>query len=414
MHMSLIKSDYASQDDDYTLLAKALWERLNPANWPFSLNDLPKGSALVGGAVRDGLLNVPNLKPDIDLVIPCAAVEFAQNLSDRIGATCVVLDEERDIARLVLNDWSIDFAKQIGQSLNEDLSRRDFKINAIALTLGSDPEIIDPLNGIQNLRENILVAISEENLIDDPLRILRGFRLMSEFNFSLNHQTKNFFIKHLNLLPKVAPERIKFEIQKLVSGNWANDVLPLMHQIGVLNYWSNKGNILQNQDFYLRDAKNFNLNELAIALPLIRLVSLLSDEGLFELRFSKKEIQTCKTLRKWLSKYNEFGFNNLNESERFNLHIELEKHLPALILAVPNKDQKIWLSRWRDPEDPLFHPSSPLDGSELKTILGVPEGPLLGEIIQQLSKEKAFNRLNSRDEAVELARYLWKQKQPLL
>ena len=412
--MSLISSEYSIEDNNHILLGKALCERINPSFWPINVNDLPIGTALVGGSVRDGLLNILKPKPDIDLVIPNDAVKVAREISDRINSTFIVLDHQRDIARLVIDNWTIDFAKQVGESLEEDLMRRDFKINAIALTLDSNPQLIDPLNGIQDLRENILVAISEDNLIDDPLRILRGFRLMSELNFSLDNETKNFFINNVSLLSQVAPERIKYEIQRLIAGAWFEDVLPLVYQIELFKDWMKEENNFQNSSFYLRDAKNFNTDELAIALPLIRLVILLSDKGLQQLCFSKKEIQACELLRKWLTKNDGLGFQNLSENERYKLHIELENHLPALIFALQDDDQKIWLRRWRDSQDPLFHPASPLDGIELKEILGVPEGPSLGVIIDQLSKERAFNRIHTHDEAVELARYLWKQKQPLL
>ena len=414
IHIPLKSIGYLILESNQTLLTEVVWERLNPSRWPISLDDLPNGCALVGGSVRDALLNLSKSKPDLDLVVPTDAIRLAKLLSDRIGATCVVLDEERDIARLVFEEWTIDFAKQIGASLHEDLFRRDFRINAIALTLCSKPEILDPLNGIKDLRDNILVAISEENLIDDPLRLLRGLRLISEFNFELDDQTKLFFQNHSKLLPKVAHERIKFEIQRLIRGQWADEVLPVVNQIGLLNPWRNKNTFVSSQPNYLRDAKNFKANELAIALPLARLVTLLSDEGLSDLFFSRKEIYNCKILRKWKKKYDGLGFTTLEESDLYKLHIELKNTLPALILDLPAKEQDVWLQRWRDPSDCLFHPSPPLNGFELQEILGVAQGPFLGEIINHLSREKAFNRLHTHDEAVQLARYLWKQKQPFL
>ena len=93
--------------------------------------------------------------------------------------------KKRDIARLVINGWTLDFARQVGENLKDDLLRRDFRINAIALRLEEKPEIFDPTGGMDDLKSKKIVAISEKNLIDDPLRILRGFRLMCELNFEL-------------------------------------------------------------------------------------------------------------------------------------------------------------------------------------------------------------------------------------
>ena len=119
----------------HTLLSNDLFGDLNPKDWPISLADLPPGSALVGGSVRDGLLNKLSQKPDLDFVIPIEAIKFSKNLSKKINATFIKLDEKRDIARLVINGWTLDFARQVGKNLEDDLLRRDFRINAIALSL---------------------------------------------------------------------------------------------------------------------------------------------------------------------------------------------------------------------------------------------------------------------------------------
>ena len=412
--MFVVRPDYLNEFTNLDSLTKLLWERLNSSQWPFSVEDLPIGSALVGGSVRDALLNCLDNNPDLDFIVPSNAILLADKLSNRYGGKCVILDKERDIARLVFKEWTIDFAQQIGSNLIEDLSRRDYTINAIALTLGTKTTILDPLDGIKDLRNNSLVAISEENLVKDPLRLLRAFRLMSELNLSLNKETHELLNRHSELLSNVSPERIKNEIQKLIKGKWADNAIFLINQTRLLDPWSNKSKVFISQGNYLQYAKNFELNELSIALPLSRLVTLLSDSGLINLKFSRKEIQTCQNLRKWRTKNDGLAFKTLEELDLFQLHIELESCLPALILDLSEEDQSIWLNRWRNQKDPLFHPSSPLDGNALKEILGVNEGPLIGDIIEYLSREKAFDRLHNRQEAVQLARYLWKQKQPLL
>ena len=125
-----------------TLLSIDLFRDLNLKDWPISISDLPAGSALVGGSVRDGLLKKLSQKPDLDFVIPTNAIHFSQNLSNKINATFIKLDEKRDIARLVVNGWTLDFACQVGETLEDDLLRRDFRINAIALRLAGNPESI--------------------------------------------------------------------------------------------------------------------------------------------------------------------------------------------------------------------------------------------------------------------------------
>ena len=401
-------------DLDQTLLAKTLWGRLDPNTWPITINDLPLGCALVGGSVRDCLLNQLTTKPDLDLIVPTNACEVTKHLASRFEGKYVVLDRERDISRLVLKGWTFDFARQSGESIKEDLLRRDFTINAIALTLEDIPRIIDPFNGIQDLRDKKLVPVLLENLLDDPLRMLRCFRFMSELDFSLDKKNNEFIRSSSSLLKSVANERIKFEIEKLIHGKSANKVIPILLELDLLGTWQNREKAFNLGAINLENLKVFNQQELFKALPLVQLVSLLSDQGLIDLGFSKRMVQKCKFLRKWQARNDGVAFKTLNERDRFQLHIELENELPALIIELSPEDQREWLGRWRNHSDPLFHPSPPLDGNTLQKILKVPRGPYLGELIKHLCKEKAFDRLHSTEEAVQLARYLWKQKQPFL
>ena len=395
-----------------SFLAKKLFQSLKHDTWPFKLNDFPEGTVLVGGALRDGLLSNDHSTSDLDFVVPKNAIAICNNLEKKYGGTAVVLDLQRDIARFVFDHWTIDIASQVGKDLNEDLLRRDFTINAIALKFIPSPILIDPSGGLNDLKSRKLVAISEQNLIDDPLRMIRAFRLMSELNLELEGRTESFIRDNAALLKRVASERIKVEIGRLIKGHWADEVIPLLRKINLLVPWERNFNKDKYDSLSLKNVSSFNLNELKIALPLVRLTSVLSEEGLVQLGFGRKIIRNCNSLRNWQKRNDGCGYKTLDEVDRFSLHLELETHLPALIVMLSDEDQKIWLERWRDPLDPLFHPSSPLNGQTLKTILEAPEGPWIGELLYFLSKEKAFGRLQNGEEAVELARYWWQHNQP--
>ena len=99
----------------------------------------------------------------------------------------------------------------------------------------------------------------------------------------------------------------------------------------------------------------------------------------------------------------------MNERERLKLHQELEEDLPAFTLAWPLERQKEWLNRWRDQEDPLFHPCAPLNGRTLQAELGLRPGPHLGELIHHLCLERAFGRILSQNDAIQCAR-AWMNK----
>jgi len=116
-------------------------------------------------------------------VVPGDGLALAHQFARELGGTAVDLDRERSIGRLVLKGWTLDFAKQEGDSLPADLSRRDYTVNAIALLLPIGQKtlaLIDPLQGLEDLRQQRMRALSEENLLNDPLRLLRGLRLATE------------------------------------------------------------------------------------------------------------------------------------------------------------------------------------------------------------------------------------------
>ena len=392
-----------------TLLSNDLFGDLNPRDWPISITDLPPGSALVGGSVRDGLLNKLSQKPDLDFVIPINAIKFSENLSKKINATFIKLDEKRDIARLVINGWTLDFARQVGENLTEDLLRRDFRINAIALRLEKQPEIFDPTGGMDDLKSKKIVAISETNLIDDPLRILRGFRLMCELNFELDKETQRLLKNNADKLSNVAPERIKMEVLKIVHSQWNSSIWKTYLELQLLKDWSEEKIPyikLKSEDF-------FSEKPLKVT-PLAKLICLISDQGLSRLRFSKSQVQRCKNLRFWAQKIIHIGLDNLSEDERFQLHIDLEEDLPSLFLFMDEKHINIWLKRWEDPYDPLFHPSSPLNGYSLQKALKIPPGPSLGELMRYLSKEKAYGRFFTNQEALDAARKWTLENAPFL
>ncbi len=391
-----------------------LWEKLHPESWPIKIQELPKNSALVGGVIRDELLMRLRKKQDIDIIVPSKAIEYTQELAKKSTSTCVILDSQRDIARLVINGWTIDFGSQSGSNLEEDLLKRDFRVNAIALTIEQNPKLLDPTNGLQDLQKRQLSAVKQRNLQEDPLRNIRGLRLISQLGMSLEPKTKQWIQQNTKLLKKAAPERIQSEIQQLLDGPWIKEVIPLIQEIGLLDEWGSSLEKSKSFCSILTNLDRFKPNEKKIAITLTGLTSLLSDEGLAELRFSKKQRQRCKYLRIWQSKDDGSAYSSLNEANRLKLHKDLEQDLPALITQLPYKKQAIWLERWRDPEDPLFHPSSPVDGHTLQEYLGIPANSQLGDLMDHLCHERAFGRLKNQEDALIYSRNWWKQNEPIL
>ena len=160
---------------DHTLIIDKLERSIEFYNWNPILSFLPKGSYLVGGYIRDIILGRKTEKLDVDIVVPLNAIEIGKKIADNIGLKFIILDKKREVVRIILNNIYIDIANQVSSSIEGDLCSRDFSINSIAF-LFDKKSLFDPLNGLKDLEISLLRTHSENNLLNDPLRILRCFQ----------------------------------------------------------------------------------------------------------------------------------------------------------------------------------------------------------------------------------------------
>ena len=383
------------------------WSVLRAEDWPVPLSAFPADAALVGGAVRDALLNRLGPAPDLDLVVADGAIALCKTLSKRFGGSPVVLDAERDIGRLVIRGWSVDLARREGQSLADDLQRRDYSVNAMALPLAQRDQLVDPHGGLEHLQHRQLVALAERNLLDDPLRLLRGVRLASELEFELDDTTTGWIQRHRDRLSSVAGERVLAELEKLCQSPQGQQGLQRCLDWGLLAPCPALAP-LAPLTAEQASSRGLSDQECQEALPLARMAAVLDGTGLQQLKSSRKLQQRVQRLRHWQQR---LGAQNpaehaqaLKEAERLQLHRDLSSDLPALLLHWPAPAAKAWLRRWRDPEDRLFHPRAAINGDQLQQELGLKASPQLGSLLQFLMLEQAFGRLDGTAEALERAR----------
>ena len=418
MHISSVSADGLIVPGSGGSAAAAAWGALRAEDWPLPLSAFPADAALVGGAVRDALLNRLSPTPDLDLVVAEDAIALCRTLSKRYGGSPVVLDAERDIGRLVIRGWSVDLARREGQSLVEDLQRRDYSINAMALPLAQRHELVDPHGGLGHLRDGQLVALTENNLLDDPLRLLRGIRLASELGFQLETTTAGWIQQHRHKLTGVAGERILAELEKLCQSPHGHQGLQRCLDWDLLAPWQESGKPpvpLEPLTPQRAQALGFSADEWQVAGPLARMTAVLDGPGLLQLKSSRKLQQRVQRLRRWQQRLGPEApgtrAESLSEAERLQLHRDLASDLPALLLHWPTEAANTWLRRWRDPEDRLFHPQPAINGDQLQRELGLKATPQLGSLLQFLMLEQAFGRLSGTNEALERARQ-WLERQP--
>jgi hypothetical protein len=99
--------------------------------------------------------------------------------------------------------------------LEKDLERRDFTINAMAMDL--DDNVIDPFNGVADIKERMIRFVNEQSFHDDPLRMLRAIQFASRFAFDIEQQTFNSIKANVDRIKEISPERILIELQKVVE-----------------------------------------------------------------------------------------------------------------------------------------------------------------------------------------------------
>ncbi len=197
------------------------------------ISDLPlNGAYLVGGVVRDLILNRPYT--DIDVAIAFDPRSFAQKVASYTKGNMVRLGKPpREIYRVVSSGYSIDISALHGKCIHEDLRERDFTLNSLAYNLKSG-EIIDPYGGIYDIHCHKIRMTSTQSFDQDPLRILRAFRFGAELQFKIESETLHEIKEKAILIKCVASERIREELFKTVASKNSYPYLSIMATMSIL------------------------------------------------------------------------------------------------------------------------------------------------------------------------------------
>lgn len=192
-----------------------------------------------GGFLRDALLGRP--PRDVDICVDGDPLEIGPALAEAIGAHFVVLDEERRHARLVpMRDAPhVDLMGLRAASIDGDLRERDFTIDALAASLqsvvGRSPALLDPTGGVSDLDGRTVRATGERQLLDDPLRVLRGVRIAIALGFDIEPQTRAWLTKHAGEIRRVASERVREELMLVFGSEAAARGVRLLEEMRLLS-----------------------------------------------------------------------------------------------------------------------------------------------------------------------------------
>ena len=233
---------------------------------------------LVGGAVRDYLINVDN--KDFDF---CTNIPFDKLKKLIPNITIMKENDHRNTAIIRSNGLDIEFSTYRGKDLKEDLFNRDFTINAIAVDVNGN--IIDYFDGVNSVSNKTISLVDPlgTGLVNDPLRILRAIRLALKHNFNIDDNTKKQMIDKKELLNDVAPERIFEELKKIIVSNNVDKYMDEYREIffEIIPELKECNGFNQHNDYHIYDVYTHTINVVKNAPKniYIRLASIFHDIG---------------------------------------------------------------------------------------------------------------------------------------
>ena len=218
-----------------------------------SSTSISQETYIVGGAVRDCLMDRNRKNSDLDFVTLGCEMTLANEIKNKINKNLKISRFKKfGTAHINFNEINIEIVKARKESYNlssrnpdvepgnllDDLKRRDFTINAIAVSLNDKNfgELIDPFDGLNDLVNKVIKTPTspEITLSDDPLRILRGVRFSSELNFEIDDSLLNAMIKNCDRVKIISKERIVDEINKILLTDKPSNGFKLLDKIGLI------------------------------------------------------------------------------------------------------------------------------------------------------------------------------------
>ncbi|MEA5469607.1 CCA tRNA nucleotidyltransferase [Spirulina sp. 06S082] len=410
---------------------------LSPENLPFDLSLLPQPVYIVGGCVRNALLGRKHPYFDVDLVLPSEAVETAQRIARYYQAGFVILDETRQIARVVFESGTVDFAQQQGRTLKEDLKRRDFRINAIAYNPRTR-KFIDPLKGRKDLEKKVITAIAKVNLENDPLRLLRAYRQAAQLDFTIDSKTRTLIGQLAPNLARISAERVRQELNYLLAEAKGDRWLHAAYEDGILSVFLENATEDSIKQIDKIDHAAWLLGKIWVdleaelhrpigsttsSLSLAKLASLVSPEvkiarsQLETLTYSRAEIRVVLNILQHLPPILALVNAPMSLETQYFFFQEVGDVFPALavfgvavaacrdVLQETQATNAIapLVNAYLDPNNQVAHPTPLVTGNDLIHHLGLRPSRAIGTLLTQLQLARINGKISTPEEALQLA-----------
>ncbi|MGM0370741.1 MAG: CCA tRNA nucleotidyltransferase [Bacillota bacterium] len=390
----------------------------------------------VGGVLRDYFLNRDIA--DVDLVVEGPTRAIARKFAGEINGSFVVLDSARAIYRIVTSDLVYDFSALAGASIEEDLSRRDFTINALALNINQAEHprkgLIDPYGGLNDINQGILRAVTDESFADDPLRVLRAVRFKAQLDFAITASTEQLMLPEVKKLEQIANERSREELVKIFSYPGVAENIDYLDKLGVLSEFQlnevtsySKTVVEEIEELLTTDYWQSKIDK--SRRPLLKLAVLGQECAkqsaslgqirsiLRELTFSNQQIKYILLLLRYYKRPLELSAtdkSSFGSKYRFFKAVSDSVADVCLLAAASSTAlSKTDLSARLDFLRELIATKEDFDertkqqlisGADLMQELGVEEGPRVGKILAKVEQQQGQGLINTRREALDYAR----------
>lgn len=367
---------------------------------------------LVGGVVRDLFLGRPNF--DLDLVVEGDAIKLAQELAKKSQAKLTV-HQRFGTAKLTYSNFSLDLATARSEtyshpgalptvkpgSIKDDLVRRDFSINAMAISLTPQDfgELTDLHHGKDDLKHGLIRILHPNSFIDDATRILRALRYEQRLGFKLEPDTEKLLRRDVALLDTISGDRLRHELELILKEDCPERVLLRAEELGVLGklHLSLKGDGWLSQKFGQVRRLDRRISPVPIYLCLLvyNLSQKETEQFINRLNFPKGSAQAMRHALKLKTQLDKLDNPKLKPSEIYGaLHSYTTQAIKANLVAaesrIARQHLKLYLSK-------LYYVKSLLNGDDLKR-MGVPEGPQMGKLLNALHQAKLNGEVTTRED----------------
>ena len=371
---------------------------------------------LVGGTVRDLILNRPNL--DFDLVLEGDAIKFARQLANKTGAKLTV-HPRFGTANFSHDKFHIDIVTARSETYTEpgalptvvpgtmcdDLRRRDFSINAIAADLGPDSfgQILDPHDGIRDIEKKFIRVLHNKSFIDDATRMLRAIRYEQRLDFKLEKDTERLLRKNVGMLDTISGDRIRHEIDRTLREEHSEKALKRAKDLGLLQRInpSLKGDVRLAGRFAEARKRNISGHMVYLALLAYDLGSDDADALCERLNLSGEWKRIIQGVAKIKDEIDKLADPSIPASHIYRFF----KRYPAEAVSacLIANDSQIIRSQIERYLNDLQYMQTALHGDDLKA-MGMEPGPRLGRMLSSLRDAKMDGVVRTREDEEALVR----------